>query len=92
MRNFNDKIIVTMPELMEQMDISDKTIHKMIEEGELPDFSYGSKNSKKKGWHSAVLERHAMEKYDKSLSIKNTSNIQVGTDNMTVEGLERLVG
>jgi predicted DNA-binding transcriptional regulator AlpA len=45
MRNFSDKIIITMPELMEQMDISDKTIHRMIEEGDLPDFSYGSKNS-----------------------------------------------
>jgi hypothetical protein len=32
MRNFNDKIIVTMPDLMEQMNISDKTIHRMIEE------------------------------------------------------------
>ena len=73
-----------MPELMEQMNISDKTIHRMIEEGDLPDFSYGSKNSKKKGWHTSVLEKHALERYDKSLSIKNASNIQVGTDDVTV--------
>ena len=85
MRNFNDKIIITMPELMEQMDISDKTIHRMIEEGELPDFTYGSKNSKKKGWHSAILERHAMDKYEKSKSIQNARNIgQVGTEDVGV--------
>ena len=85
MRNFNEKIIITMPELMEQMDISDKTIHRMIEEGELPDFTYGSKNSKKKGWHSAVLERHAMDKYEKSKSIQNARNIgQVGTEDVGI--------
>ncbi|MHC5184477.1 MAG: hypothetical protein ACYSPI_09410, partial [Planctomycetota bacterium] len=55
----SNKIIITMQELMEQMDISDKTLHRMIEEGDLPDFSYGSKWTKKKGWHAAVLERHA---------------------------------
>ena len=64
-----------MQELMEQMDISDKTLHRMIEEGDLPDFTYGSKWSKKKGWHAAVLERHAMEKYEQSNSFKNVSNI-----------------
>ena len=69
------KVVITMPEMMEQMDISDKTIHRMIEEGELPDFTYGSRVSKKKGWHTAVLERHAMEKYEKSNSLKNLSNI-----------------
>jgi hypothetical protein len=53
----SNKIIITMQELMEQMDISDKTLHRMIEEGDLPDFSYGSKWTKKKGWHAAVLWR-----------------------------------
>ena len=79
MKTMCNKIIITMPELMDQMDISDKTLHRMIEEGDLPDFSYGSRTSKKKGWHSAVLERHAMEKYEKSQSIKNANDIiQVG--------------
>ena len=73
--NYTNKIIITMQELMEQMDISDKTLHRMIEEGDLPDFTYGSRCSKKKGWHAAVLERHAMEKYEQSNSFKNVSNI-----------------
>ena len=67
-----EKIIITMQEIMEQMDISDKTLHRMIEEGELPDFTYGSKWSKKKGWHVAVLERHAIEKYEQSRSVQNS--------------------
>ena len=66
-----NKIIITMQEIMEQMDISDKTLHRMIEEQDLPDFTYGSKWSKKKGWHVAVLERHAMEKYEQSRSVQN---------------------
>ncbi len=79
-----------MPELMKQMDISDKTLHRMIEEGDLPDFSYGSKMSKKKGWHTAVLERHAMEKYERSPSFKNISNTrQVLTENVGVVSLCR---
>ena len=64
-------IIITLPELMQQMDVSDKTIHEMIERNDLPDFTYGSKWSKKKGWHVAVLEHHAMEKYEQSRSIQN---------------------
>jgi len=63
-----------MQEMMEQMDISDKTLHRMIEEGELPDFTYGSQWSRKKGWHTAVLERHAMERYERSRSIQNASH------------------
>lgn len=68
------KIFITMQELMEQLDISDKTLSRMIQEGELPDFSYGSNWSRKKGWHVAVLERHAMEKYERSQSIRNACN------------------
>ncbi len=80
-----EKIIITMPDLMEQMDISDKTIHRMIEDGDLPDFTYGSKISKKKGWHTAVLERHAMEKYEKSQSVQNARHIgQVRTEDMRI--------
>ena len=65
------KVFITMPEMMEQLDVSDKTIHEMIERNDLPDFTYGSKWSKKKGWHAAVLERHAMEKYEQSRSVQN---------------------
>ena len=84
-RNYNDKIIITMQELMEQMDISDKTLHRMIDEGDLPDFTYGSKWSKKKGWHSVVLERHALEKYEKSQSLKNACDIgKVRTEDMGI--------
>ena len=73
--NKGNKIIITMAELMEQMAISDKTLHRMIEEGELPDFTYGTSQwSRKKGWHTAVLERHAMERYEQSRSIQNTCN------------------
>ena len=86
----DNKIIITMQEIMEQMDISDKTLHRMIEEGDLPDFTYGSKWSKKKGWHIAVLERHAMAKYEKSNSFKNISNVrQVTAQDMTVMPLGR---
>lgn len=80
-----EKVVITMQDMMEQMDISDKTLHRMIEDGHLPDFTYGSKYSKKKGWHSAVLERHAMEKYEKSQSIKNACHIaQVSVEDMGV--------
>ena len=71
---YGSKIIITMKDIMEQMGISDKTLHRMIEEGDLPDFTYGSKWSKRKGWHTAVLERHAMEKYEQSNSLKNVCN------------------
>ena len=85
-KNSNEsKIIITMQELMEQMDVSDKTLHRMIEEGDLPDFTYGSKWTKKKGWHAAVLERHAMDKYEQSNSFKNVSDIsQVRGKDMAV--------
>ena len=80
-----DKIIITMQDIMEQMDISDKTLHRMIEEGDLPDFTYGSKWSKKKGWHAAVLERHAMDKYERSNCLKNISDVsQVGGKDVAV--------
>ena len=86
----SEKIIITMQGMMEQMNVSDKTIHKMIEEGDLPDFTYGSKWSRKKGWHTAVLERHAMEKYEKSNSFKNIRDSRkVTTKNMTIMSLSR---
>jgi len=87
--NMNDnKIVITMQEIMKQMDISDKTLHRMIEEGSLPDFTYGSKWSKKKGWHVAVLERHAMEKYERSNSFKNACNTrQVTAEDVAVVSL-----
>ena len=83
--NNSNKIIITMQELMQQMDISDKTLHRMIEESDLPDFTYGSKRTKKKGWHVAVLERHAMEKYERSNSMKNIGHVrQIGGEDVAV--------
>ena len=79
------KVFITMPEMMEQLDVSDKTIHEMIERGDLPDFSYGSKNSKKKGWHVAILENHAISKYEQSQSIQNARHIgQIRTEDVGV--------
>ena len=81
-----EKVFISMPEMMKQMDISDKTLHRMIEDGDLPDFTYGSKWTKKKGWHTAVLERHAMEKYEQSRSIQNAGHAsQVRRQNMAVD-------
>jgi hypothetical protein len=37
--NYANKIIITMQEMMEQLDISDKTLHRMIDEGDLPEFT-----------------------------------------------------
>ena len=84
---YENKIYIAMPELMEQMGISDKTLHRMIEEGDLPDFTYGASQwSRKKGWHTAVLERHAMEKYEQSRSIQNISHsLQVTRKNVAVD-------
>ena len=74
-----------MQDLMSQMDISDKTLHRMIDNGDLPNFTYGSRTSRKKGWHTAVLERHAMEKYEQSNSFKNAGNIgKVGAEDVGV--------
>ena len=74
-----------MKDMMEQMDVSDKTIYRMVENDDLPEFTYGSKWSKKKGWHTAVLERHAMEKYEQSNSLKNAGNIgKVGAEDVGV--------
>jgi hypothetical protein len=88
--NSDNKLFVSMQEMMSQLDISDKTLHRLIEEGELPEFTYGSKWAKKKGWHTAVLERHAMEKYERSQSIQNACNpCQVTTENVTVVPLSR---
>jgi transcriptional antiterminator len=82
---YDSKIIITMPELMEQMECSDKTIYRLIQEGEIPDFTYGSKWNKKKGWHTAVLERHAMEKYEKSQSLRDAHNTsQIITENLAI--------
>ncbi len=89
---YANKIFITMQELMEELDISDKTLSRMIQEGELPDFSYGShsKCCRKKGWHVAVLERHAMEKYEQSRRIQNACNsTQVTTEDMAVMPLGR---
>ena len=84
------KVVITMQEMMVQMDISDKTLHRMIEEGDLPEFTYGSRASRKKGWHTAVLERHAMERYERSSSYKNVSNAgKVVTENVRVVPLSR---
>lgn len=89
-QDHENKIIITMQDMMEQMDISDKTLYRMIESGDLPDFTYGSKCSKKKGWHSAVLERHAMERYERSTSHKNVRNTaEVFTKDMSVVPLGR---
>jgi len=91
-QNKNDnKVFITMDELMEQMDISDKTLHRMIDNGELPNFTYGSSRaSRKKGWHTAVLERHAMERYERSASLKNVSNSRkVVTEDMSIMPLGR---
>ena len=87
--NNGNKIIITMQELMEQMDISDKTLHRMIEEGELPEFTYGTSQwSRKKGWHAAVLERHAVERYEHSRSVKNVRDtLEVARKDMTVDRL-----
>jgi transcriptional antiterminator len=80
-----DNVIITMPELMEQMDVSDKTIHRLIDDGQLPDFTYGSRHAKKKGWHAAVLERHAMARYERSQSIQNARHIgQIGAEDMGI--------
>ena len=88
--HYDNRIIITMQEMMEQLDVSDKTLHRLIEEGELPDFTYGSKWSRKKGWHKAVLERHAMEKYERSTSIKNAGNArQVARKDMSIVPLSR---
>ena len=88
--NNNDKIIITMKDMMEQMSVSDKTIYRMIENDDLPEFTYGSKWSKKKGWHTAVLERHAMEKYEKSNSLKHACNIaKVGAEDVGIVFLGR---
>jgi hypothetical protein len=88
--NKNDKIIITIKDMMEQMDVSDKTIYRMVENDDLPEFTYGFKWSKKKGWHTAVLERHAMEKYEQSNSLKNAGNIgKVRTEDVGVVLLGR---
>jgi len=90
--NYANKVFITMQELMEQMDISDKTLARMIEDGELPDFSYGSNSkwSRKKGWHTAVLEHHAMEKYEQSRRIQNAcSSTQITTQDVAVVPLSR---
>ena len=90
MNSLNNKIIITMQEMMEQMDISDKTLHRMIEVGDLPEFTYGSKWSRKKGWHKAVLERHAMKKYEQSESLKNACNpSQITAEDVTVVPFSR---
>jgi hypothetical protein len=87
---YDNKTYITMQDLMEQMDISDKTLHRMIDDGDLPDFTYGCRTSRKKGWHTAVLERHAMEKYEQSASYKNVSNAgKVVTQDMSIVSLGR---
>lgn len=75
--------------LLNKCKFQRKTVNELIRKGDLPDYSYGNRESRKKGWHTSVLEKHALERYDKSLSIKNASNIQVGTDNVTVMPLSR---
>ncbi len=87
---YGAKVVITMQELMSQMDISDKTLHRMIDNGELPDFTYGSRTSRKKGWHTAVLERHALDRYERSASHKNVSDAgKVVAENMGIVPLGR---
>ena len=86
---YANKIVITMQDMMDQMNISDKTLHRMIEEGDLPDFTYGTSQwSRKKGWHAAILERHAMEKYEHSRRIQNARDpLKVSGQDMAVDRL-----
>ncbi len=86
MENKNDgKLVITMNEMQEQLDVSAKTIHKMIRKGDLPEFTYGSGYDRKKGWHKAVLEQHALDKYEKLQSLKAArSSSQVGSQDMSI--------
>ncbi len=87
---YGTKVVITMQELMSQMDISDKTLHRLVDDNELPPFTYGSRTSRKKGWHSAVLERHALDRYERSASYKNVSNARkVVAENMGIVPLGR---
>lgn len=79
-----------MQDLMEQMDISDKTLYRLMDSGELPPFSYGSKTSRKKGWHAAVLERHAMGRYEQLTGKKHIRDAgQVRAEDMGIVPLRR---
>ena len=57
---------MTQDELLEQMGISEKTMHKLISEGDLPEPTYGGPWSRKRGWHKVVLEQAAIDKYQNS--------------------------
>ena len=41
-----------------------RTITDLMRDGGLPPYSFGSTNSKVKGWHVAVLKHHHMLQYE----------------------------
>lgn len=52
-------------DLMVQLGIKDtKTVLRMIADGDLPAFSFGSMKTRIRGWHVDVLRRHFMERYE----------------------------
>lgn len=52
-------------DLMEQLEIKDgKTVRRMIADGDLPPFSFGSNKRGARGWHVDVLKKHYIERYE----------------------------
>lgn len=52
-------------DLMEQVGVKDnKTMLRMIADGDLPPFSFGSVKNRTRGWHVEVLRRHYIERYE----------------------------
>lgn len=56
--------LITDIQLMEQLDIKDrKTIARMIRDGDLPQYTFGSRSTKIKGWHVDVLRDFHLKRY-----------------------------
>lgn len=57
--------LVTDKQLMKELDIKDrKTVARMIRDGDLPAYTFGSHKSKIKGWHIDVIKAFNLARYE----------------------------
>ena len=76
-------MVVSSEQFMKEAGITQKQLDALIEHGDLPPFTYGYSGSRFKGWHVAVLERHALLRLAQTIS----DGGQVGLEDVGVMSL-----
>ena len=76
-------VVISKEQWMKDAGVSEKQFEALMKNGDLPPFSYGFLGSRFKGWHVAVLERHALIRLHQNIG----DSSQVGIENVSVVSL-----